>query len=254
LAEESGGPARQQRVEWLYQGSAAVGSGYGTIEEQESFLLGKRKVDSLLKKNDDNLRENAKAISERNDTFNATKDIKSKVAMDPLLMIQKKELEAAEKAAEMEAKARDRRSKRDRDERRSERRFHSDRQERRRSRSPYRDSRNRRRSRSPAQRASRERHHRRSRSPKARSSTDYRQRDQTDRKKSDDDRTARLAAMQSDANTLESDRTRRLEEMARRDADEKAKEEKNREYKGSNFKAAIYKQTESVGLEARVRG
>ena len=59
--------------------------------------------------------------------------------------------------------------------------------------------------------------------------------------------------MQSDASTLEADRARRLTALEQQDAQEKEREEKKRG-KGTNFKATLYQQAESVGLEGRLKG
>jgi hypothetical protein len=267
LQEEAGGNTKIKRVEWMYSGAAAAGSGHGTTEELEGYLLGKRRVDPLLKKQDDLQKE--KATTQDAVEADPLKDIAAKVALDPLLMIQKREKEAMEKQLEMEAKAEERKRRRDRerekDGRREERRYHSDRhrhhtssssrRHRSRSRSPKRDSRDykqRDRSRSPRRDFHRE----------YRSRDDYRSRDPRDSRRqesskpskpSSDDRAARLAAMQSDASSLENDRSSRLAAMAQRDQEEQAKEESKRN-KGANFKASVYQQTENVSLASRLQG
>jgi hypothetical protein len=59
--------------------------------------------------------------------------------------------------------------------------------------------------------------------------------------------------MQTDAVGLEADRSRRLAELAKRDAEEKERDERKRS-KGKNFTAGVYQQTENVGLAARLNG
>jgi hypothetical protein len=154
LAEANGGPKRTTRVEWMYGGSSS--GVMGTTEEQESYLLGKRRVDGLLKKDEDLKVEKAVAVQ-----ADPVRDITSKVLLDPLLLIEKQRQEALEKMAAMEAKMAEResrrskhkkeRSSRHRDGR--ERRDDRDRDNRRRSRSPIHrhgsDSKRRDRSRSP---------------------------------------------------------------------------------------------------------
>ena len=50
-AEAGGGKGREERVEWLY---AAPAEGNGVnAEEMESYLLGKKRVDKLLKGNEE---------------------------------------------------------------------------------------------------------------------------------------------------------------------------------------------------------
>ncbi|KAI5297043.1 hypothetical protein KEM56_005127, partial [Ascosphaera pollenicola] len=54
LQEASGGTKRLERVEWMYNGpsdSGGTGAG-GTSEELEGYLLGKRRIDNLLKRKD----------------------------------------------------------------------------------------------------------------------------------------------------------------------------------------------------------
>lgn len=51
LQEEAGGGSREQRVEWMY---AAPAEGNGpNAEELEQYLLGKKRVDKLLKGNEE---------------------------------------------------------------------------------------------------------------------------------------------------------------------------------------------------------
>ncbi|KAI5284403.1 RNA-splicing factor, partial [Ascosphaera acerosa] len=57
LQEAAGGKKRLERVEWMYNGPSdqaggAAGGGSGTTEEMEGYLLGKRRIDHLLKGKD----------------------------------------------------------------------------------------------------------------------------------------------------------------------------------------------------------
>ncbi|KAF2757518.1 hypothetical protein EJ05DRAFT_439614, partial [Pseudovirgaria hyperparasitica] len=50
LQETAGGQRKQNRVEWMYSGApAGDGGGSRPAEEMEGFLLGKRRIDTLLK-------------------------------------------------------------------------------------------------------------------------------------------------------------------------------------------------------------
>jgi len=106
LAEESGGPKKQQRVDWMYTGASA-GAG-GTTEEQEAFLLGKRRVDTILKREDAKQLENAPIVQQ-----DPAKDIASKVALDPLLLVERQKQEALEKAMAIQANIEKRKRKRE---------------------------------------------------------------------------------------------------------------------------------------------
>src|ERR1700742_5406541 len=78
LAEESGGTKRRQRVDWMYTGATAGSA--GTTEEQEAFLLGKRRVDTILKREDAKQMEKAPVVQQ-----DPAKAMAAKVALDPLL-------------------------------------------------------------------------------------------------------------------------------------------------------------------------
>ena len=55
LQAEAGGGKREERVEWLY---AAPAEGNGpNAEELEAYLLGKKRVDKLLKGNEEKVSE-----------------------------------------------------------------------------------------------------------------------------------------------------------------------------------------------------
>ncbi|KAK1814460.1 RNA-splicing factor [Friedmanniomyces endolithicus] len=73
------------------------------------------------------------------------------------------------------------------------------------------------------------------------------------RKSDDDDRAAKLAAMQSNASELESERKIRLAEMAAQEAKQREEEDKKRSEQG-RFVTGVRKQAEGVGLERRLGG
>lgn len=285
LAEAHGSTKRRQRVEWMYSGPTAGGS--GTVEEREAYLLGKRRVDSLLKKDD--VKQAEKAVAAPVDS---ARDISAKVALDPLLLIEKQRQEALEKAVAVEANIQKRKHRHKKDKASSgprmrhvhRRRNHSDR-----SRSPGRQWSRERNSEHERERGPphgrRSRSRQRSRSPRR---TEHRPRDQVDTERArsweqkrprsprprdlhgkydsteripnstdpgniaEANRAARLAAMQSDASSLEANRLRRLAALEAHDVQERAREEKRRE-RGTNFKATLYQQAESVGLEGRLK-
>lgn len=96
MQEAAGGKKTQARVDWMYSGPASGQT--GTTEETEGYLLGKRRVDGLLKGTDNQkLEKSAKA-----DAFmalqnaNSARDTAMKVREDPLLAIKKQEQAAYE--------------------------------------------------------------------------------------------------------------------------------------------------------------
>lgn len=94
--EAAGSRKRVDRVDWMYQGPSNGQS--GTTEEMEGYLLGKRRIDTLIKGNDHKKLE--KQASE--DSFmalqkaNTLKDTAAKVREDPMLAIKKQEQAAYE--------------------------------------------------------------------------------------------------------------------------------------------------------------
>jgi hypothetical protein len=97
LAEASGGTKRLARVDWMYNGKGGDGQ-LGTSEEMEGYLLGKRRIDGLLKGTENqNLEKSAKE-----DSFmavqkaNTARDTAAKVREDPMLAIKKQEQAAYE--------------------------------------------------------------------------------------------------------------------------------------------------------------
>ncbi|KAI4288093.1 MAG: hypothetical protein L6R35_002637 [Caloplaca aegaea] len=96
MQEAAGGQKRLNRVDWMYSGPSA--GQVGTTEEMEGYLLGKRRVDGLLKGTENKNLE--KAASE--DSFmalqraNTVRDTASKIREDPMLAIKKQEQAAYE--------------------------------------------------------------------------------------------------------------------------------------------------------------
>ncbi|KAF2861538.1 hypothetical protein K470DRAFT_294247 [Piedraia hortae CBS 480.64] len=97
--EEAGGRKRLQRVEWMYNGPGTGGPGAGgaVSEEMEGYLLGKRRLDGLLKRTQDELVKDNEAVSgSMGASVTNARDVARKVADDPLLAIKKQEQAAYE--------------------------------------------------------------------------------------------------------------------------------------------------------------
>ena len=123
LQESAGGPKRLARVDWMYSGPAAGQA--GTTEEMEGYLLGKRRIDGLLKGSENEKLEK----SAKEDSFmalqnaNTVKDTASKIREDPMLAIKRQEQAAYEammndptkRRALLQATGGDAKSERDRD-------------------------------------------------------------------------------------------------------------------------------------------
>jgi Pre-mRNA splicing factor/N-terminal domain of CBF1 interacting co-repressor CIR len=269
LQEAAGGKKRLARVDWMYSGPSSGQA--GTTEEMEGYLLGKRRIDGLLKGTENQKLEK----SSNEDAFmavqnaNTVRDTASKIREDPMLAIKKQEQAAYEAmmndpvkrrlmlkaagAGESESVERDRKRRkhhhhhRDTEDRHSKHRSrryeddqdrHRSRRHRKRSytssvsRSPSPPPRRSRRSSSPYRR-------RRSYSPDSRdrSRSPYKgnRRERELRKMqswhsserprrycsrspaAEDDRVAKLAAMQQAASDLDQDRERRLAAIAAKD-------------------------------------
>ncbi|KAL8657851.1 MAG: hypothetical protein Q9226_001512 [Calogaya cf. arnoldii] len=96
MQEAAGGKKRLNRVDWMYAGPSAGQA--GTTEEMEGYLLGKRRIDGLLKGT-----ENQKLEKEASqESFmalqkaNTVRDTASKIREDPMLAIKKQEQAAYE--------------------------------------------------------------------------------------------------------------------------------------------------------------
>ncbi|KAI4162719.1 MAG: hypothetical protein LQ342_003606 [Letrouitia transgressa] len=96
MQEAAGGKKRLNRVDWMYSGPVAGQA--GTSEEMEGYLLGKRRVDGLLKGTEN--RKLEKSAPEESfmalQKANTARDTASKVREDPLLAIKKQEQAAYE--------------------------------------------------------------------------------------------------------------------------------------------------------------
>lgn len=94
--EQAGGTKRIDRVEFLYQGP--TDGALGTTEELEGFLLGKRRIDNILTKNDNKQVEAtaAEANFMALGNANSARDTAAKIREDPLLAIKRREQAAYE--------------------------------------------------------------------------------------------------------------------------------------------------------------
>ena len=96
MQEAAGGTKRAQRVEWMYSGAAA--GQQGVTEEMEGYLLGKRRIDGLLKGTENKKLEKGAAeesfIALQN--ANTARDTAAKIREDPMLAIKQKEQAAYE--------------------------------------------------------------------------------------------------------------------------------------------------------------
>lgn len=91
LQAAAGGAKRLARVDWMYSGPASGEA--GTTEEMEGYLLGKRRIDGLLKGTENQKLEK----SAKEDSFmavqnaNTLRDTAMKIREDPMLAIKKQE-------------------------------------------------------------------------------------------------------------------------------------------------------------------
>ncbi|KAL2037945.1 hypothetical protein N7G274_009420 [Stereocaulon virgatum] len=96
MQEAAGGTKRLQRVEFMYNGPSA--GQIGTTEEMEGYLLGKRRIDGLIKGAEN--RKLEKGADEQSfmaaKNANTLRDTATKIREDPMLAIKQKEQAAYE--------------------------------------------------------------------------------------------------------------------------------------------------------------
>lgn len=94
--EAAGGKKRVDRVDWMYQGPTDGQT--GATEETEAYLLGKRRIDTLIKGNEHKkLEKSAGAESFMAlQNANSARDTAAKIRDDPLLAIKRQEQAAYE--------------------------------------------------------------------------------------------------------------------------------------------------------------
>ncbi len=96
MQEAAGGKKQVDRVSWMYNGPSDGQT--GTTEEMEGYLLGKRRIDGLIKGIEHKKLEKSASV----DTFmalrsvNTVRDTAAKIRDDPLLAIKKQEQAAYE--------------------------------------------------------------------------------------------------------------------------------------------------------------
>lgn len=124
LQEESGQQRRQNRVDWMYQApTGGVNGGYG--EEMEGYLLGKRRIDGILLKRDEEgrkVKEGAVGVEmaqgddgkgpTQSQAVTSGRDMMAKIGADPLLEIKKREQGAWEEAVKESVRREDRERRR----------------------------------------------------------------------------------------------------------------------------------------------
>ncbi|KAF4310400.1 CBF1-interacting co-repressor CIR [Botryosphaeria dothidea] len=97
MQEAAGGKKRLNRVDWMYSGPSSGQT--GTTEEMEGYLLGKRRVDNLIK-NEENkkLEKDAgqEAFMAAQPSVNNPRDAVAKISLDPMAAIKKQEQAALE--------------------------------------------------------------------------------------------------------------------------------------------------------------
>jgi hypothetical protein len=180
LQAANGGKVVTKRVEWMYNGTTDGDGALG--DDREAYLLGKRRIDNLLKSNDtQSLQKGAAvgidAVGDPNANANTARDTQQKVLQDPLLMIQKQKMEMQLKAMKAAQKDAQYKEKRDKEKERKHSHKHRERERSRDREHKHRSRHDRDRSRSPRRREDREhRHHRDShrRRSKSRSRSPYR--------------------------------------------------------------------------------
>ncbi|GAA5987272.1 hypothetical protein JCM11641_003389 [Rhodosporidiobolus odoratus] len=100
LQESAGGKKREERVDWLY---AAPAEGNGpNADELEAYLLGKKRVDKLLKGNEEQLLAQSSSSApggnfQSTQNANTVRDTAAKIREDPLLAIKRQEQAQYEK-------------------------------------------------------------------------------------------------------------------------------------------------------------
>ncbi|CCJ29825.1 unnamed protein product [Pneumocystis jirovecii] len=91
LQEASGGKSRKrvERLDWMYAAPHLSGDSR-TTEEMEAYLLGRKRIDDILKEDTSKL-ENGNQPFIASQNANTVRDIQNKIREDPLLAIKKQE-------------------------------------------------------------------------------------------------------------------------------------------------------------------
>ena len=96
LLHEAAGakPTVNRGLEWMYNGSGPDGSGAGVSEEAEGYLLGKSRIDTLLKRRNDEAQQARQTNMEKMAGFGnagSARDTATKVSSDPMLEMKRRE-------------------------------------------------------------------------------------------------------------------------------------------------------------------
>ncbi|KAJ5931754.1 hypothetical protein N7516_006243 [Penicillium verrucosum] len=100
LQEASGNTKQHRRVDWMYQAPSTASGHYS--EEMDGYLLGKRRIDGVLLKNDPDTKKLEKGSElvgngvAAGPSIGSARDTMSKVMADPLLEVKKREQAAYE--------------------------------------------------------------------------------------------------------------------------------------------------------------
>ncbi|CAG7961711.1 unnamed protein product [Penicillium olsonii] len=117
LQEASGKTRSQARVDWMYQAPTGENGHYS--EEMEGYLLGKRRIDGVLLKNDTDTKKLEKGSevvgngAPAGPSVGSQRDTMSKVMADPLLEVKKREQAAYEAMVKETLKRQEREQKRE---------------------------------------------------------------------------------------------------------------------------------------------
>ncbi|KAJ1980782.1 RNA-splicing factor [Dimargaris verticillata] len=96
IQEAAGLKKKSERLEWMYNMPGTATSGPAVTEDMEEYLLGRRRVDNLLKQNDNESSQSMSAgttdyTALSNTNANSYRDTQAKIREDPLLMIKQQE-------------------------------------------------------------------------------------------------------------------------------------------------------------------
>ncbi|KAJ1979894.1 RNA-splicing factor [Dimargaris xerosporica] len=96
IQEAAGLKKKSERLEWMYNMPGTATSGPAVTEDMEEYLLGRRRVDNLLKPNNNESTQSmstgtAAYTALGNTNANSYRDTQAKIREDPLLMIKQQE-------------------------------------------------------------------------------------------------------------------------------------------------------------------
>lgn len=94
MHEAAGGKPVSNRMQWMYSSGKSDSTGFGVSEEMEGYLLGKRRIDTLLKQKNDEAEQARKTHAEKTSAtgnVGTARDMAAKLRDDPMLAIKKNE-------------------------------------------------------------------------------------------------------------------------------------------------------------------